>query len=240
MIKPGLKLSTYLRRLVNNSPKPDSGCILCLAAAREGRLCQECEQGLPLLGAVCETCALPLPAPAPACGRCQKERPAFDRVQALFPYGFPISAMIGRFKYQGELAMVRPLVTLLGEHLRLDRNPQPDLLLPCPMHPRRYRSRGFNQSAVIAASLGRTLDIPVDYRLCVRAKAMSPQTGLDRTERLRNLKGVFELKGSPPAHVAIVDDIVTTGATAQQLALTLKGGGAQRVSVWALARTPRT
>jgi ComF family protein len=238
MIKPGLRLSTYLRRSVNYSQNPGSRCVLCLAPALSGRLCPGCERDLPALAAGCATCGLPLPLPTPACGGCQKQPPAFDRVQAALPYTFPVSAMISRFKYQGELAMVRPLVVLLEERLRQDGARRPELLLPCPIHPRRYRVRGFNQAAVIAARLGRALDIPVDYRLCVRPKAVAPQTGLDRAARLRNLKEAFVLKGRPPARVAIVDDVVTTTATAQQLAKTLKAGGAEDVSVWALARTP--
>lgn len=134
--------------------------------------------------------------------------------------------------------MVHPLVTLLAEHLRHDAGALPDLILPCPLHPRRYRSRGFNQAAVVAAELGRSLNIPVDYALCARTKAMPPQTGLDRATRLKNLKDAFVLNARPPRHVAIVDDVVTTGATTDHLARTLKAAGAEFVSVWALARTP--
>ena len=238
MIKPGLTLSTYLRNLVNKPSKPHSSCILCLAPALSGRLCRDCEQDLPLLSSACRTCASPLPVPAPTCGRCQISRPAFDNIQALALYSFPVSAMIGRFKYQGELAMVRPLIALLGERLQQTIMPRPDVLVPCPMHPKRYRKRGFNQASVIAATLGRTLGIPVDYRLCRRPRPLSPQMGLDRKTRLRNLEDAFFLASNPPAHVAIVDDVVTTAATAEQLAKVLKAGGARQVSVWALARTP--
>lgn len=238
MIKPGFMLSTILRRLVNKAPANSSRCVLCLAPALPERLCRACEVALPVIATSCQTCALPLPIAASACGRCQKQPPAFDRIQAPLAYTFPVNSMISRFKYQGERVMVRPLTTVLAEQLQHQEAPRPDLILPCPIHPRRYRSRGFNQAAVVAAALGRALDIPVDYNLCARPRAMPPQTGLDRAARLGNLRGAFVLNGRPPAHVAIVDDVVTTGATSDQLARTLKSGGAESVSVWALARTP--
>lgn len=238
MIKRGLELSTSVRQLVNNTPSLSSRCILCLAPAHPESLCQACEADLPKIRNACATCGLPLPFPALACGRCQKQPPAFDRVQTAFFYTFPVKPMIGRFKYQGELAMARPLIGMLAQKLYEEVAPWPDVILPCPIHSHRYRARGFNQAAVIAGTLGKRLQIPVDYRLCARTHATPPQTGLDRAARLQNLKNGFALTAPAPSRVAIVDDVITTGATTEQLARTLKAGGSQDISVWALARTP--
>lgn len=238
MIKLAVRLSTCLRRLVN-SARPSAGlCPLCLAPARPDKLCSPCESDLPALGSACAFCGVPLPVSGVACGACQKQRPAFDRVQAAFVYRFPVNPMISRFKYQGELVLAWPLIELLAQKLRHDDHPRPDILLPCPIHPRRYRKRGFNQAAVIASRLGAELGIPVDYQLCARPGETPPQAGLGRAARLQNLEGAFMVNGPVPPRVAIVDDVVTTGATAQQLAKVLKAAGAQDVSVWALARTP--
>lgn len=237
MIRPARWVSTYLENLVYTG-RHSSQCPLCLAPAQAGRLCLACLRALPRMGFTCRTCALPLPFDAKACGRCQQNMPAFDRVVTACPYTFPVDTMIGRFKFQGQQAMARPLIALLGNDLKQCSDPKPDILLPCPMHPARYRARGFNQAAIIAYELGRALQIPVDYQLCRRSAATRPQIRLDRKARLQNLAGVFVVNGRPPPHVAIVDDVVTTGATAQQLAKTLKAEGARTVSVWALARTP--
>lgn len=238
MIKPGRRLSTYLRRLVNNNRHGADRCILCLAPAAPERLCQGCDADLPRLRTACGTCGLPLAFPAPRCGRCQQRLPAFDQVQTALVYRYPVQTMIGRFKYQGEKAMAWPLIDMLVEKLHGTGGPWPDVLLPCPIHPRRYRSRGFNQAAVIAERLGAELGIAVNYQLCQRPQAMPPQTGLSRAERLKNLQKAFVIRGIPPPRVAIVDDVITTGATAEQLALVLKAAGAEQVLVWALARTP--
>lgn len=238
MIKRAPRLSTYLRRLVNSVNHPSSRCALCLAPARPERLCPDCEGDLPVLFCACAICAAPLPFGDQACGRCQKQRPAFDRAQAAFIYDYPVKPMIGRFKYQGERVMAWPLIQHLIDRLEDRDFPRPDVIVPCPIHSRRYRSRGFNQAAVIAWKLGEGLGIPVDYRLCSRPRAMPSQTGLDRAARLKNLKDAFLIHGKPPPRVAIVDDVITTGATAEQLAKAFKAAGAKDVSVWALARTP--
>lgn len=237
MIRSARWVSTYLQKQVYTK-QPLGRCPLCLAPAHRGHLCLPCTSGLPRHDACCTTCAAPLPVMAPACGRCLQLPPAFDTTVAALPYAFPIDAMIGRFKFQGEQAMARPLIALLAQRLQLMGQPEPDLLVPCPIHPSRYRARGFNQAAIIAAELGRVLRIRVDYRLCKRTIATPAQTGLDRAARLKNLHRAFAVTRAAPPHVALIDDVMTTGATAQQLATLLKARGAERVSVWTLARTP--
>lgn len=243
MIKRGPALSTRLKNLVNNALSGSAvghTCILCLdrdkSGTSNGGFCIGCRSDLPVQGPCCVVCALPLPVPG-RCGRCQQQPPAFDRVRVAFAYEFPLNAMVTRFKYSGDKTMAYPLIAALAEHLR-EGDSRPDLIIPCPIHPQRLRKRGFNQAAIIASALGVALDVAVDYRLCRRRQATPPQTGLNREARLRNLRHAFVLKRTPPERVAVVDDVVTTGATAHQIARVLKAGGAKEVEIWALARTP--
>ena len=153
-------------------------------------------------------------------------------------YRFPVDALVSRFKFLGDRPGGKALALLMAEQLEQISAPRPDCLVPCPLFPSRYRQRGFNQAADIAEWLGRTLGIPVDHRLCERTAMRAPQASLNRRERLRNLGDSFRLRKAAPPHVTLVDDVMTTGATAAALATLLLGGGARRVDVWVLARTP--
>lgn len=159
---------------------------------------------------------------------------------ALAPwlYRFPVNALVSRFKFLGDRPGGKALALLMARHLEQIAAPRPDCLVPCPLFPSRYRQRGFNQAADIAEWLGRPLGIPVDHRLCERTAMGAPQASLDRRQRLQNPNGSFRLRKVPPTHVTLVDDVMTTGATAAALATLLLRGGARRVDVWVLARTP--
>jgi len=150
--------------------------------------------------------------------------------------------MIGRYKYRGQRQYARPLLHEMGAQaaMLLNRDPErrPDLLIAAPMHRKRQRKRGFNQAAEIAEAISRQTGIPWTDRLIQRTRKALPQSGLDRKQRLTNLRGLFEIQGQVPAQVALVDDVVTTGATAGTLATLLRRHGAVRVEIWALARTP--
>jgi ComF family protein len=150
--------------------------------------------------------------------------------------------MIHRYKGSGQRAFAKPLLQGLEQHLTqtLTNHPdwRPDLLVPSPMHPSRRRARGFNQASDIAEHLSRELALPWSSALAARTRKARSQRGLDRKARLTNLAGVFRVVEQPPAHVAIIDDVVTTGATIRLLAQVLKNAGAKEVQVWALARTP--
>jgi ComF family protein len=115
----------------------------------------------------------------------------------------------------------------------------PDLILPVPLHATRLRERGYNQAAEIARTVGRELSIPVDLRSCARVLATTPQSGLEQKARRRNVRGAFRVVRSPGAdRIAILDDVVTTGSTVSELSKALLKAGAERVDVWAAARTP--
>jgi ComF family protein len=150
-----------------------------------------------------------------------------------------VDHLVSGLKFNGRLADGRLLAALLGEHLEAAKVPLPDLLIPVPLHRERLRERGFNQALELARPLGRRFDIPLDLHSIRRQRETAPQSGLERKARRRNLKGAFILTRELEAkHVALVDDVVTTGSTVSELARMLKRGGVQRVDIWALARTP--
>ncbi|WP_235937518.1 ComF family protein [Marinobacter caseinilyticus] len=176
------------------------------------------------------------------CGECIKQPPPFDHVIAPLRYEFPVDRLTSRFKYRQQRSMGYPLVNLLGQQVlqHLGEHPdwRPELLVPSPMHAQKQRARGFNQAEDIAEQLSRVIDVPWSVTLMQRWKPGVAQSGLNRRQRLANLRGAFTIAQPAPARVAIVDDVMTTGATARALAVALRKAGAQRIELWVLARTP--
>ncbi len=215
-------------------------CLLCRLhpAARHG-LCEGCHADLPWLLGGCPRCAEPLIADLHVhCARCQQHPPAFDRTLAAFTYRFPLTELLPTIKYQRRPAALGWLGATLAELIadRLEQKPQ--LLLPVPMHPWQLFRRGFNQAALIAEILARELAIPYHDRLLRKTRNTSHQADLGRAERQANLRDSFACLGPVPPHVAIVDDVMTTGSTADELARLLRRQGAKQIDVWVLARTP--
>lgn len=243
MIK-GLNWLSTLMELKVNSDQAAGACVACLHLNAINGLCNACRSDLPINHWSCRACALPLAWAADnhLCGQCLTDPPPFSRAVIPWRYQFPVDSMIGRYKYHRQRKFARPLIAGLGEQLatQLDAGhlPHPDLLIPAPMHPQRRRSRGFNQAQEIAEELGSRLAIPVASSLVSRTRKARSQRELNRDERLKNLRGLFQLHGEVPLQVAIVDDVVTTGATARTLAGLLARHGARDIQVWALARTP--
>jgi ComF family protein len=217
-----------------------ASCRLCCSTVRpREQLCPRCRDELPWLENGCTRCSLPLPAGVPGalCGRCQQHPPGFDHTLALFHYQPPLDYLIKRLKFSSELAICPFFSGLLLERIVRSPAPLPDLLLPVPLHYTRLRERGFNQSTELARRLGRALGIRVDYRLCLRTRSTLPQSLLPRAERGKNMRGAFKVRKTPAAsHIAIIDDVMTTGHTGSELARTLKRAGAKQVDVWVLAR----
>lgn len=171
------------------------------------------------------------------CGECQRRAPHFDDALAAFEYRFPLDRLVQRFKYSGDLALGRWLALRVCERARAYT--RPDLLVAVPLTRVRLRSRGFNQAMQIAHVVGRELGVPRRVAALARVRDTEPQPGLRRRERRANLRHAFRcdlaLAGE---HVAVIDDVMTTGATAEAVAQVLKEAGAGRVSVWVIARTP--
>ena len=218
-------------------------CLLCgLANARHPLLCPECAHALPYQSHqpyLCGCCALPMASDAPLCGKCLRYPPAFTRSCIPFTYDYPFDFLIQQFKYRRQLSSGKVLARLLAEHCKHER---PDFLVPVPMHWRKRWQRGFNQSELLAYWSGKQLGIPV-LAAATQTRHHHSQKGLGRKERLRNQKQAFGINPTAIArlknkHVALVDDVVTTTATARALSELLLKAGARQVDIWALARTP--
>lgn len=221
-------------------------CLLCSEPADASTpICTACETELPWLGDQCQTCALPLPASGLTCGQCLQQPPAFERVAAPWRYSFPVDTLITRFKHNAKWPFGRLLGELLAQFLqhRFEEDlERPDALVPVPLAAKRLRQRGFNQAAMLARWLSEGLNIPCDETLLRRIQDTSAQQELKAQARKRNLRNAFALApGATIAgrHLALIDDVLTTGATAQTLARLLMDAGAARVDVYCLARTPK-
>jgi len=216
-------------------------CRLCGASAGvDNGLCRACVADLPWLVGSCVRCARALPEGSVAglCGACLTQPPVFDAATALLRYRPPVDYLVQRLKFSGELALAPLLARRLAEKIADRGDALPELLLPVPLHRARLRERGFNQATELARHLGRRLDIPVVYRLCRRSRHTPPQSLTPPAARRRNLRGAFRLEGDLPAgHIAIVDDVMTTGHTANELAAVLRRAGAMRIEVWIVARS---
>ena len=215
-------------------------CRLCgIATGTALRLCSRCLAESPWIRNACTQCSAPLPAEAPnnRCGHCQKLPPAFDTTTALFHYQPPVDYLIKRLKFARELGIVPLLAALLSARLATRAAALPSLLVPVPLHRTRLRERGFNQAAELARRVGRELGIRSNHRLCRRTRNTQPQSLLSPNARRLNLRKAFSIQGRDIArHIAIVDDVMTTGHTSNELARVLKQAGAERVEVWVIAR----
>jgi|SRR3954462_3823308 ComF family protein len=206
-------------------------CFLCRGRA-DDHLCADCDADLPRLDfPLCPRCALASPGGA-ICGRCLSTSPRYDATRAVLAYEFPADALVHALKFRGELALAPWLASLLGPRIQEDRV---DHVVPVPLSRRRLRDRGYNQSVEIARHLRKNL---LDVALCERTREVRPQIELPYDERQSNVRGAFRCTRSlVGARIAVVDDVMTTGATLNEIARTLKAAGAVHVVNWVVART---
>ena len=224
------------RRIANLANFAFGGsCYLCRGAA-EGVLCAECDAELPRLEAtVCPRCALPSPGGA-LCGRCLAHPPAYDATVAALAYEFPADVLVQGLKFRGELALAPLLGRLLAA--RLPRGTRVDFIVPVPLSRARLRERGCNQALEIARPLAAATGCKLAPFLAERSRDTPPQLDLPLEERARNVRGAFRCTQVPErAEIALVDDVMTAGATLEELAAALKRAGAARVVNWVVART---
>src|SRR5690554_5202262 len=239
-------------------------CLVCREpAAGRFDLCARCEAGLPWMPPACLSCAMPLQSTrnhgarvasavaaaiaAPAsgmgglpllCSACRHAPPPLTEAHAAFLYGFPLDRLLPRFKLHRDLAggrlLAQAMSAAFGAHAR------PDALVPIPLHRHRLRERGYNQALELARPLGRMLGLPVHPGLLARTRRTAPQSRLDADARAGNLRDAFEVpaRAAPPPHIALVDDVMTTGATLHAAADALFDAGADRVDAWICARAP--
>lgn len=200
-------------------------------------LCESCVQHLPTLTFPCERCASPMTASTPStCGACLANPPHTDSVRIAYPFVDPLRQLIHRFKYQQTLYLTALFSTLIQQTV-VQTSPRPQVLIPVPIHPKRLAKRGFNQSILLANTLGRALQISVNRRCCQKIRETPAQILLPLNERKQNLLHSFQLTPIPQTHIALIDDVYTSGATVQTLAKQFKQNGVERVDVWCIART---
>jgi len=219
-------------------------CMLCgLASPNTLALCQGCRADLPWIESGCLTCGLPLPQAAEQfqCGECLAgESPLTLAVTPLF-YQKPVSQMITAFKHRRGLAQGHLLAQLLADEIRdhyIDKE-LPEVIIPVPLHWQRWMWRGYNQSAELGKQLSRVLGLPCQNHLLRRVRRTPSQQALSRKQRLYNLKGAFRINHVIPyKRIALLDDVVTTGATTSEIARLLLKQGASEIHLWAIARTP--
>lgn len=225
--------------LINNlSYWLPQACCLCGQQSSQQALCPACFQDLPRLTAesCCPQCGRPLLAPAMSCGHCLRDPPAYDRVISGFAYAEPVSQLVSKLKFQGRIQLAR----LFGE-LLLERIASTDsavrAILPVPLHSRRLRQRGFNQALEIARPLARGLQLPILTDAVLRQRDTQPQSNQSATHRRHNVRGAFRLQTAPPyRQLAIVDDVMTSGHTVNEIAQLLRRTGVERIEIWCVAR----
>ncbi len=215
-------------------------CLLCgLPSQRAMDLCEPCEYALPWNLNACPLCALPQASPvARRCVECQMNAPFPDGVCSPFLYEDDIAKLLSRAKFRAGFASLALVSELCAMQFGAQQ-PKPDLLIPVPLSWRRMAKRGYNQSALIARYVSKSLGIPVDLRTLKRKRHTRPQSELSRSARLKNLSGAFTVRRDLSGKsVALIDDVLTTGATVRAASNTLKKAGAERVTIWVCARTP--
>ncbi len=227
-------------------PQPCALCQLPIPFGQPIPLCNSCHYALPWLGHSCSICALPLAdANSHFCGQCIQKPPAFFAAKIPFRYDYPLDQMILDFKFHQDFAKGKSLSLLLVDFLRdaYKEEPWPDAIIPVPVYWRRRFQRGFNQSEMLANDIENLLSIPVLRRIGIRHFHQQTQKDSNRKLRQSNLQNAFSInpKKRPliqGKHLALLDDVVTTGATAREFAKVLMSNGAASVVIWALARTP--
>lgn len=228
----------------NQSILPPASCLLCETPTSGQALCTGCLQDLPWNLHACERCAIPLPEELLICGECRPRPPPQQYAIAPLRYVFPVDSLIGGLKYSRQLAHSPLLGQLLLDAVMATERPLPQLILPVPLHPLRLAERGYNQALEIARPLAKTLGLPLETQLVTRVRHTRSQRTLDARARLHNLDGVFGVNTTRlatlghPTHIALVDDVLTTGATVGTLASLLQRHGVTDIDVWCVARTP--
>jgi len=207
-------------------------CLLCGAASDDAPLCGPCRDELPALPRACPLCAMPSSF-GEICGTCLRHPPQFDMTVAAWRYAYPVDRLVQALKFHGRLALASFFAGVLASLVG-----RADVVIPMPLHPSRLTERGFNQAAEIARHLTAKLGTRLVLHGASRVRRTLPQADLPLDERSRNVRGAFacalDLTG---ARVAVVDDVMTTGATLGELAKVLKRAGAARVENWVVART---
>ena len=220
------------------------GCSTIFESVKNRIFCPACAENVHhISGSICSVCGITFadsPAGNHLCGVCLEKRPWFSQARAVFSYEGVILNAIHQFKYKRDIASGEMMACFMADFSFPDIDfSEYSLIVPVPLHIKRLRERGFNQSLILARHLGEKKDIPVNFSLLRRHKFTATQTGSNKTERKQNIKGAFEVSDSKiiaSKNILLVDDVYTTGATVDECSKTLIKAGAQKVSVLTLAR----
>ncbi|TSA23117.1 MAG: ComF family protein [Betaproteobacteria bacterium] len=209
-------------------------CALCGARSVGEVLCPSCHADLPRLPAAhCPCCAIPAAA---VCAHCQRHPPAFKQTSAAFLYAYPLDGLIQQFKYGKALHLAPFFANALTPCIK---DSTATALIPMPLHPKRLAERGFNQAVEIARPLARQRGIPLLIDAAQRTRHTPSQAGLTHADRLTNLEDAFTCDARVAGHhIALLDDVMTTGASLNTLAKAVIAAGAVSVEAWVVARTP--
>jgi ComF family protein len=211
-------------------------CALCGASAKHALVCASCDAALPRVVTACPVCALPS-AQASTCGACLTHQPPYSATIAALVYAFPVDRLLQALKYGGHLALADWAAEALAAAVASRGASAVDVIVALPLAPARQRERGFNQAYEIARRVGVSLHVPLAEPL-VRAASHQPQTMLPWSARARNVRGAFTCVGDVRMlRIAVIDDVMTTGATLAEAAHTLLAAGASRIDAWVVART---
>jgi len=228
-------------------------CVLCLQTHRpqitpELNLCTACQTDLLQVTTACYQCGIPLEdsKPGQICGQCLQKKPAFDRVISIYHYRDPLVWLIQQMKFHNKPTIAHLLGRLMANHLEhlisLKDFQKPEVIMPVPLHYKRQHKRGFNQAEEFAKIISATIGCPIDTQSIERNISSQQQSGLDARQRRKNVKGIFRIKNQKQLnyeHVVLIDDVMSTGSTANEIARTLKRAGVDRVDIWILARASK-
>ncbi len=217
-------------------------CLQCNDTGHHGiDLCQRCLQRLPWVKYACSRCALPLSSSNSSnCGACSNRELYFDHTSTPFQFDGFIRDAIYQFKFNHKLNQGKLLAELLLRHIEEKQLEIPELIIPVPLHKKRMRQRGYNQALEIARLVSKQIDSELDYDTVYRNRDTNVQMELPAKQRHKNVKGAFSLKENSTflknKHVCIVDDVMTTGNTVNEVAKCFKMAGVERIGVWCIAR----
>ncbi len=216
-------------------------CVFCgNSGFADMDICESCYRELPWIESSCTQCAIPLADGSGnqfRCGHCLQKPPYFDHSLSLFSYEKNAIHLIRQLKFQQKLARSRLLGSMLADRVEQTGAALPHCLLPVPLNNKRLRQRGFNQSVELSREVAKQFGLMLDVGSVARMRDTQSQSGLDKQQRRKNIRGAFQvIRPVSAEHVVIVDDVVTTTSTVNELARVLKKAGVKRVDVWSIAR----
>lgn len=228
-------------------------CALCLTSSQTANktaieLCEACQKDLQLVTTACFQCGIPLQQTQPEqlCGACLKKTPAYDQVISVYHYQQPLIWLIQQMKFHKKTRIAHLLAQLMSRYIEQSIADElisvPDAIIPVPLHHKRQHQRHFNQAEELSIVISKSLQKPIDMQYIERHLSSQQQSGLDAKQRKKNIKGIFKItnrKHNQYQHVAIIDDVMSTGSTVNEVAKVLKKSGIKKVDVWVLARADK-